>query len=186
MQQRTDAVHSGLQNVKLERERYHSLFEEAPIAYVVTDQFGMIREANFAAAAMLAIRPEFLKGKPLITFVPEEGRPAFRSELSRLADLSRSTYHLRLRPRKQPPFPATAVVSTLRNPTGEAVSLLWSIRDDTPIHRAHESLRNQNVELERRVAERTEQLRAQLRAQEKLVIRAHASLAESGSSVVAQ
>src|SRR5687767_14758942 len=68
-----------------ERRRYRDLFEFAPDGYLVTDLLGMIREANRAAAAMLNVEARFLLGKPLAAFFPEEGRSAFRSELSRLA-----------------------------------------------------------------------------------------------------
>ena len=45
-----------------------------------------------SAAALLGSEPQHLAGKPLAVFIPEEGRPAFRSELHRLKTLDSSLF----------------------------------------------------------------------------------------------
>src|SRR3954464_4423584 len=52
-----------------ERARYRELFEQAPVAYVITDAEGLIETANSAASSALRIRPNNLVGKPLAVFV---------------------------------------------------------------------------------------------------------------------
>jgi PAS domain-containing protein len=64
--------------LEAERERYQDLFQSAPVAYLVTDPLGRVREANRAAAELLAVRPEFLPGKPLASFVAYDDRFTFR------------------------------------------------------------------------------------------------------------
>lgn len=50
-------------SVEAERECFQSLFHLAPVAYLVTDRFGAIREANLRAAELLGIEGQFLAGQ---------------------------------------------------------------------------------------------------------------------------
>jgi PAS domain S-box-containing protein len=50
-------------------ERYRSLFEQAPVAYLVTDRFAVVGDANRRAAGLLGTVPRFLIGRPLTMFV---------------------------------------------------------------------------------------------------------------------
>lgn len=52
-----------------ERQRYQELFEFAPDAYLLTDNDGVIQEANCAAASLLIVSQKFLAGKPLLVYV---------------------------------------------------------------------------------------------------------------------
>src|SRR5262249_38681031 len=61
-----------------EADRYRTMFESAPVAFLVTDAFGKILEANTAASELLAIDPRFLAGKPLPTYVIADERGRFR------------------------------------------------------------------------------------------------------------
>ncbi|WP_435011390.1 PAS domain S-box protein [Tundrisphaera lichenicola] len=175
-----DALRESRAEVEAERKRYRDLFDQAPDAYLVTSLEGAIQKANHAASVVLNIGSPFLVGKPLIVFLPEEGRPAFRSELARLA---RSTgvqeYDLRLKPRQLPPVDAAVRVSVDRDPWGRAVALLWTIRDVSARRRAEEKIRSLNSRLERKVVERTEQLEDSLQANERWLIQAHAAEAEA-------
>ena len=183
LDRREGQTRSATERLERERQRYRLLFELAPVASIVTDLNGVVREANLAAADLLRIEPRFLNRKPLVAFVAPESRAAFRSELIRLRQgAERIELVLRLTPRRGGPLPATAVVSTLRRPMGEPEALLWSIRDDTVIRAMERVLRDFSAELERRVVERTEQLQAELHSKEELLIRAHAALASHEAS----
>lgn len=63
---------------KREADRYRTMFESAPVAFIATDAFGKILEANTAASELLAIDPRFLAGKPLPTYVTADERGRFR------------------------------------------------------------------------------------------------------------
>ena len=70
--------------LETERHRYAELFDFAPEAYVETDAYGTIREANRAAAQLLHCPQDRLVGKPLSVFVAEKGRKDFRARLATL------------------------------------------------------------------------------------------------------
>ncbi|MDQ3997067.1 MAG: PAS domain-containing protein [Gemmatimonadota bacterium] len=63
---------------------YRRLFDDAPLAYVVTDVVGIIRHANHAAAVLIKRPTELLERKPLLTFIPLDRRGSFRDAINRL------------------------------------------------------------------------------------------------------
>lgn len=75
-----------LRNTQVElaatRDRYESLFSEAPIAYLVLDRAGTILEANDAACALLhSPRPRLLR-RPLVSFAQRDDRSALARHLA--------------------------------------------------------------------------------------------------------
>jgi PAS domain S-box-containing protein len=67
-----------------ERQEYADLFKLAPDAFVVTDSFGNINEANLAAQELLRLSPPHLAGKPLQLFLSDAHRNLFRTRLNEL------------------------------------------------------------------------------------------------------
>lgn len=65
-----------------ERQRYTEFFEYAPDAYFVTDEHGSVREANRAAAELVAVPARALTGKPLVAYIAETERSDFRTRLA--------------------------------------------------------------------------------------------------------
>lgn len=80
-----------------EIRRYKELFERIPVAYLVTDEWGLIEELNPASEELLGVRRELLLGKPLSVFVPPPERRAFRDCLNRVG--ARQTWHIVFQPR---------------------------------------------------------------------------------------
>lgn len=157
--QQNEELGAARQALEAKHQRYQELFEFAPDGYLVTSAEGAIREANRAASALLNLLPERLINKPLVLFVAEEERRAFRSELNRLSQAGRAQeWVVRLQPRDREPLYAALSVSAVRGPRGEPVTLRWLIRDITERKRAENEVRRLNAELERRVLERTAQL----------------------------
>jgi len=66
----------------VERERNAAFFERAPLAFLITDTHGNVREANLAALALIQVPFAYLEGKPLAIFIAEEEREAFRMHLA--------------------------------------------------------------------------------------------------------
>ncbi|HEY9781565.1 MAG TPA: PAS domain-containing protein, partial [Leptolyngbyaceae cyanobacterium] len=60
MKQQNEELKIARTIAEIERQRYHELFELAPDGYIVTDDAGIIREANRAAANLLNLSPKFL------------------------------------------------------------------------------------------------------------------------------
>lgn len=146
--------------VERERQRYQDLFESAPDSYLVTNPEGLIQEANRSAGSILGLSPMFLVGKPIVNFIPQEERRAFRLELLRLTQVDRlQDWTVRLRSRSGKPFDAEITVAAERDRYGKVMSLRWLLRDITERKKAEETLRTLHEELELRVQERTTELK---------------------------
>jgi PAS domain S-box-containing protein len=159
-----------------ERLRYRGLFDFAPDAYIVTNNDGVVVEANQAASNLLEIKPSFIKGKPLTSFVVKQDLKSFRLELIRLARATEvQEIELRIRPRISNPFDASLRVGPVRNSNGEVAALRWLIRDITQRKLMEETMRRANEELEQRVRERTSELEAANKLKEDLLVRAQKS-----------
>ncbi len=118
------------QNLEEERQRYREIFDYAPDGYLVTDQRGLIQEANRAAARLLQVSQEGLMGKPLILFVMPEGRRALQDRLAQIRATPRSTmWEATLNPRTGPPIHAAMNVAALRGVGSAPTRLHWIIRD---------------------------------------------------------
>src|SRR5688500_10361849 len=66
------------------RQHYEDLFTLIPDAYLVTDAYATILEANTAAEKLLGMTVDRLRGKPLAVFIVEEHRRDFRRNLGEL------------------------------------------------------------------------------------------------------
>ena len=118
--------------LEAERERYQELFQSAPVAYLVTDPLGGIREANRAAAALLQARPGFLPGKPLAAFVAYDDRFTFRVMLNRLRLGEASQVEdasLLLRRGGGEVAAVQVTVTVVRDRAGAVRALRWLVRD---------------------------------------------------------
>jgi PAS domain S-box-containing protein len=137
------------------------LLDLAGLAYLVTDSYGKIGEANRAAADLLGVSPGFLIGKPLASFVPEGDRRDFRQRLLELDPSPEVTrFRTWLEPRSQRPFMAELhVTRDWEEP--ERLALRWTLADITPQTSIEVELRLLAEELEQRVRERTAALLAE-------------------------
>jgi PAS domain S-box-containing protein len=138
-----DELLATRQVVEAVRARYAAWFDLAPDGYLVTDAAGVIQETNRAAAALLATSPVVLMGKPLILYVAQEDRVAFRTQILPLARVQRvQDWELRLVPWHGTPFPASLTVA-LRQPSQEQPPVLyWLLRDLTERKRLEEAQRH--------------------------------------------
>ena len=59
-----EALLEAHRHLEVQRERYHTLFQLAPDPYLVTDQKGIIEEANAAAGELLGVPSALLVRKP--------------------------------------------------------------------------------------------------------------------------
>jgi PAS domain S-box-containing protein len=118
------------QVVEAERQRYQELFDFAPDGYLVTDAAGTIREANRAAATMLAVSQTRLRGKPLVAFVPQEERRAFRTRLGQLLQRRDvQEWEMRLQPRQGEAFYAAVTVAEGYDRQRKTLGLRWLLRN---------------------------------------------------------
>ncbi len=156
LRQQNEELTSTREALELERQRYQDLFEFALDGYLVTDIYGVIQEANNAAATLLSVRQNHLIGKPLVLFVAEQDRNWFIKQLRNFQD--RQEGEINLKPRHGKPFVAGIKVASVYNSQGQRVSWRWVVSDISQRKQAEEALRQASEELEQRVIERTAEL----------------------------
>src|SRR5882762_4543680 len=88
LRQQNETLREAQFSLERERERYRSLFNFAPDAYIVTDQHGVVLEANAASAELLGRPAQTLVEKPLSVVVEADHRREFRT---RVAECVRGT-----------------------------------------------------------------------------------------------
>jgi PAS domain S-box-containing protein len=151
-----------------EGRRYHDLFDLAPDAYIVTDRFGKVLEANHAAARLLRVRDRRLEGKSLAVFFEGDDRRRLRRLLLRAGAIAGTEQiELGLRRPGEPTVDVAIAVAPVRVAGTRIAGMRWLLRDVTAHSDAERHARDLAEELERRVDERTGELeheRAQLEA----------------------
>jgi len=110
--------------LEAERERYADLFERAPDAYLVTDRFGVVRDANAAAVQLFCLEMRFLRGKPISAFIDPVEVRAMNDALDTLERGTTKLLDLALRPRGGGELHVMAHVSL----TSRGQRLLWILR----------------------------------------------------------
>ena len=142
-----------------ERNRYAEIFEHAPIARVITDSYGVVREANHAAIKLFGVDSQLLVGKPLAMFVAPPDRPQFRQRLLTVSGTTTpETWVMSLHPRQEQSFRGeVSVVGSESDPS----LVHWAITDVTEHLAMQEELRLLAAELESRVVERTAEVEAE-------------------------
>jgi PAS domain S-box-containing protein len=110
--------------LEAERERYADLFERAPDAYLVTDRFGVVRDANAAAVQLFCVEMRFLRGKPMSAFVDPTEVRQMNAALDVLERGATRVLELSMRPRSGSDLRVVAHVSL----TSRGQRLLWILR----------------------------------------------------------
>ncbi|QSJ18036.1 PAS domain S-box protein [Nostoc sp. UHCC 0702] len=141
---------------EFQRQRYQELFEFAPDGYLVTDVYGVIQEANYAAASLLSVRQNFLVGKPLVVFVAESDRRRLSTQLQSSQDVQE--WEIDLKPRNGTLFPASIRIAAVYNSERQRIGWCWLLCNITQRKQTQEALRRATDELEQRVIERTAEL----------------------------
>ena len=159
-----------------ERTRYRDLFEMAPDAYLITNEHGLVKEANWAVSQLLKVEHRVLIGKPLQVFIPPDERNRFRAKVVEAQQLqTMQQWRIRLMPRAGPVIDVAAAVAAVVDQRNQPTGLRWSLHDISGQVRDEVRLRDLNAELERRVADRTAALEAANHTQKRLLQRARAA-----------
>jgi PAS domain S-box-containing protein len=145
--------------------RYQELFDLAPDPYLTTDASGIISEANTAAARLLNVPIEKLKGQRIISFVAPGRRRAFRAGLSRIAAgddpaPGAEEWAVQFKPRRGALVDVSVTAAGMHHDGPRVSNVRWLLRDVTARRRAEAEVRTLNAELEKRVQERTAALEA--------------------------
>jgi len=152
LHEQNEALAAAEIQVASERTRYRRLFEFSPDGYFVTDDHGIIREANRTGGKLLGRPSPWLVGKPLAVFVPIRDRARFRLLLTRLAsERAVHTFASRLASAGNEFFALLRVQAVPPGEGRDAIELWWTLRDVTQ-QRATEDALTTEVN-ERRQAE---------------------------------
>lgn len=139
LRQQNEELAAAREEIEAERVRYEELFEFAPDGYLVTDESGLIEEANRAASTMLGTRKDFLVGKPLVIFVANADQSVFFTQSAQLQARGRGagtvSFEIRMRPRSAGEFFAAITAAPIYDDEN-LVGLRWSLRDITLQKRA--------------------------------------------------
>jgi PAS domain S-box-containing protein len=149
----------------LAEETYRALFESAPDAVLVVDHAGSIVALNPQAERMFGYAADELRGQPIERLLPERFADAHKAHRTSYAanPVPRpmgSGLELWGRDKAGREFPVEISLSPLRGRQRRLISA--AVRDVTDRRRAQEELRMARDDLEKRVAERTAELAAQV------------------------
>jgi PAS domain S-box-containing protein len=149
-----EALLEAHRHLEVQRERYHALFRLAPDPYLVTDQKGIIEEANAAAGEFLGVPSALLVRKPLLAYLNSEARSEFEHRLDRLTSSGRwDKWSLAMETRNGRLVPMEATASR-----GGNGSICWLFRDASVRRASEESMHALNRSLNARVSQRTREL----------------------------
>ncbi len=110
--------------------QYQDLFDEAPEGFLVTDGQMIIQEGNQAAAGLLEVGQDTLRGRPLLHFIAEADRAAFQITLIQLRESGeKRNWPLRLQLEGGEPFSVLISVRGQRDRHDRLLRLLWLLRD---------------------------------------------------------
>ena len=73
LQMQNEELRKTLLVLESARDKYEEWYDRAPVGYFTLDKKGTILEANFTACDLLCVKRGLLIGKPLASFVNEEG-----------------------------------------------------------------------------------------------------------------
>ncbi|MBN3924033.1 PAS domain S-box protein [Nostoc sp. NMS4] len=127
LRQQNEELAIARETAELEHRRYQDLFDLAPDAYLVIDLVGIIKEANYVAAALLSVRQKYLVGKPLILFIAESDHQTFINQLANLQQVQ--DWEVYLQPRRGTAFPASIRMVAMYNSQGQQVGWRWLLCD---------------------------------------------------------
>ncbi|MEH2083867.1 MAG: PAS domain S-box protein [Nostoc sp.] len=127
LRQQNEELAIARETAELEHQRYQDLFDLAPDAYLVTDVAGIIKEANYVAAALLSVKQKFLVGKPFILFIAESDRQTLMNQLANLQQVQ--DWEVYLQPRRGTAFPAQIRMVAMYNSQGQQVGWRWLLGD---------------------------------------------------------
>jgi len=136
-------------------EKYTDLYDFAPVAYFSLDHIGVIRAANLTAATFLGIERSQLLGGRFSLFVVNEHRHLFSAFLQRVfASQGKESCEVMLTLERAP----SSYVQIEAIVLGAGQECRVAVIDITGRKQAEKALQALNVELEKRVEQRTQEL----------------------------
>jgi len=155
-----EELQAAYNELAVARDRYRSLFEQAPVGYLTLDGSGRVTEANGRAADLLGVAHGQVVGRDLSAFIHPNDQDAFflhRRALAKGADRRIDELGLREAEGRQRHVQIVSVPEA--NGDGEGRRFRCTLVDITELKEAQQALQEERDCLEERVAERTARLK---------------------------
>ena len=147
LEMQNEALREAQAELEQSRDRYASLFEFAPIAYITLTEAGLIAEANLAAATLLGCERKHLHKRRFDAFVADDDGHRWQHLFSSMRGQQGSqTLNVGLRRSDGSRLFAEMTCSHTGNDGGQA-SLRLALSDVTERRHAEESLRRSRTRL---------------------------------------
>jgi two-component system cell cycle sensor histidine kinase/response regulator CckA len=150
LMQQNEELGAIRETLELERHRYQELFDLAPDGYLLTDEHGVVQDANLAAGQFFNASRQALRGKPLAVYVPQRQRSGFRRMIMDLRPGERrqdvETTFLRPPTLDEPRTVQVTVARDVEKP-GAPPRLRWILRDVSARKAMEEALRDSEERL---------------------------------------
>jgi PAS domain S-box-containing protein len=133
LREQNDRLLSSQYRLDEDRGRYQSLFRDAPVAQLVTDREGRIRELNAAAVRLLNLPNQFAAGKPLAVYIDPDRRGEFRQLLLRVLQTGGAVegWTASVLPRLDTPRPVSISVAPAPEGLGPDHRFQWALQELT-------------------------------------------------------
>jgi PAS domain S-box-containing protein len=145
LRQQNEELRSVQSELVAKRKEYEDLFELAPVGYVITDEKGIIKDANRAAQQMLQISPRSGVTLPLVTRILADEKEQFFPQLAQLRSSDRVLEWEQTLIIKDRQFSALLRATMLQSPGGKRNRILWVVQDIT--ERKHREAERENARL---------------------------------------
>lgn len=157
------------------RKRYFDLYDLAPVGYLTMKEQGIIIETNLVAATLLGAARGELDHQPLTRFILKEDQDVYNRYCKKLLETGEpQTCELRMLKKNCPPF-WILLKATVSQDAGSAPICRAVISDITGRKQAEsqreaalEEIKKLNEDLERKVSERTAELKKTIAQLEEL------------------
>jgi len=155
------------------RNRYHELYDFAPVGYFCLDENNLIKEVNLAGAELLGVERALLIRQRFSRFIAPDSQDAFYFHRKRvLASEGRQICELVLVSKNGSRFHAQLQTVAVVDDVPGSCRLRVTVMDITTRVRLEEALQAANEELEQRIEARTSALTtANLELREEIVLR---------------
>lgn len=162
-----EAIVEAQRDVEAQRRRYRTLFECAPDPCMVTDEHGIVEEANDSLAGLLGVPTAHVVRKSLDSFIDPHTRRELGARLRKLPSGKRlDKCGLEVKASDGRMIPVEATLSVLDSAIDGKSSFCWTLHDTSSRQETEDSMLALNRALNARVAQRTRELELALEGEQ--------------------
>lgn len=159
LEMQNEQLRKTYSELEASRNRYHDLYDFAPIGYLTLTEKGLIREVNLAGAELLGVERRFLITSGFSQFIAREDRDRFYFQRQKVLETrQKQTCELKLLKKDGSVIFTQLQCIALEDERGNFNGLRVAISDITQRKQAEVDLSKYHEHLEELVKERTKEL----------------------------